>query len=100
MYLLIKKLNLDYNTNKTILNTTGVIKDLNDELIDFFRYVEYLNSKVAEESNGSLVRNIHKKVIEIKNNQDVEVAFMTLLERNKEKIKEGRQEEKLEIAKI
>ena len=30
--------------------------------------------------------------------QDVQVEFMTLLERDREKIEEGRQEEKLEIA--
>lgn len=79
------------------------MKDLNEELIDFLKYVEHLDSKTAEESKGSLVKNIHKKVIEVKNNANVEVEFMTLLERDREKIEEGRQEgrqeEKLEIAK-
>lgn len=83
------------------------MKDLNEELIDFLKYVEHSDSKTAEESKGSLVKNIHKKVIEVKNNANVEVEFMTLLERDREKIEEGRQEgrqdgrqeEKLEIAK-
>ena len=56
------------------------------------------------------MKNIHKKVIEVKNNPKVEVEFMTLLERDREKIeegiekgiekgrKEGKLEEKLEIA--
>ena len=45
---------------------------------------------------------IPKRVVEVKNNPKVEVEFMTLLERDREKIEEGRKEgkleEKLEIA--
>lgn len=47
------------------------MKDLNDELIDFLKYVEHSDSKTAEESKGTLVKNIHKKVIEVKNNPNV-----------------------------
>lgn len=90
------------DTNKIILNTTGVIKDLSDELIEFLKYVENSDDKTAEESTGTLVKNIHKRVKEIKNNPKVEVEFMTLLERDREKIEEGiekgREEQKLEIA--
>ena len=80
------------DTNKIILNTTGVIKDLNDEIIDFLKYVEQSDDKIAEESTGTLVKNIHKRVVEVKNNPKVEVEFMTLLERDREKLEEGRQE--------
>ena len=80
---------LDDDTNKIILNTTGVIKDLNDELIDFLKYVEHSDDATAKESTGTLVKNIHKRVIEVKNNPNVEVEFMTLLERDREKLEEG-----------
>ncbi|MPQ45065.1 Rpn family recombination-promoting nuclease/putative transposase [Clostridium tarantellae] len=80
------------DTNKIILNTTGVIKDLSDELIEFLKYIEHSDDKTAEESTGELVKNIHKRVIEVKNNPNVEVEFMTLLERDREKLEEGRAE--------
>ena len=78
--------------DKIILNTTGVIKDLNNEIIDFLKYVEHSDDKTAEESTGTLVKNIHKKVVEVKNNPKMEVEFMTLLERDREKLEEGREE--------
>ena len=101
---------LEDDTNKIILNTKGVMKDLNDEIIEFLKYVEHSDSEIAAKAKGDLVKNIHKKVIEVKNNPKVEVEFMTLLERDREKIeegiekgiekgrKEGKLEEKLEIA--
>ena len=91
------------DTHKIILNTKGIIKDLSDELIEFLKYVEHSDDKTAEEARGTLVKNIHKRVIEVKNNPKVEVEFMTLLERDREKLEqgreEGREEERLEIAK-
>ena len=83
---------LEDDTNKIILNTKGVMKDLNDEIIEFLKYVEHSDSEIAAKAKGDLVKNIHKKVIEVKNNPNVEVEFMTLLERDREKIEEGRQE--------
>ncbi len=97
---------LEDDTNKIILNTKGVMKDLNDEIIEFLKYVEHSDYEIAEKAKGNLVKNIHKKVIEVKNNPKVEVEFMTLLERDREKVEEGRQEgikegrqEGIEIAK-
>ena len=91
------------DTHKIILNTKGIMKDLSDELIEFLKYVEHSDDKTAEEARGTLVKNIHKRVIEVKNNPKVEVEFMTLLERDREKLEqgreEGREEERLEIAK-
>jgi hypothetical protein len=40
------------------------------------------------------VKSIHKRVQEVKNDISVEVEFMTLLERDREKIEEGRDEER------
>lgn len=95
------------DTNKIILNTKGIVNDLNEELIEFLNYIENSNDKIAEKSKGTLVKNVHKKVTKVKNDISVEVEFMTLLERDREKIEEGRAEgieegkieERLEIAK-
>ena len=38
------------------------------------------------------MKKIHQKVVEVKNNPNMEVEFMTLLERDREKIEEGRAE--------
>lgn len=83
---------LEDDTNKIILNTKGIMNDLSQELIEFLKYVEHSDDKIAEEATGTLVKNIHKRVIEVKNNPKVEVEFMTLLERDREKLEEGREE--------
>ena len=44
---------LQDDTNNIALNTRGVIKELSDELIEFLKYVEHSNDKIAEESRGT-----------------------------------------------
>ena len=83
---------LEDDINKIILNTKGIMKDLNDEIIEFLKYVEHSDSETADKAKGDLVKIIHNRVIEVKNNPKVEAQFMTLLERDREKIEEGRQE--------
>ena len=83
---------LEDDTNKIILNTKGVMNDLSEELIEFLNYVEHSDEKTAESAKGTLVKNIHKRVTKVKNDASVEVEFMTLLERDREKIEEGREE--------
>ena len=68
------------------------MKDLSDELIGFLEYMEHSDDKTAEKTKGTLVKNIHRRVIEVKSNPNVEVEFMTLLERDREKLEEGREE--------
>ena len=83
------------------------MKDLSDELIGFLEYVEHSDDKIAEKAKGTLVKNIHRRVIEVKSNPNVEVEFMTLLERDREKLEEGwaegreegKKEERINLAK-
>lgn len=79
------------------------MRDLSEELLEFLQYVETSTDDVVKNSKGKLVSNIHKRVKEVKNDNSVEVEFMTLLERDREKIEEGREEgreeERVEIAK-
>ena len=77
---------------KIIFNTKGIAKDLSEELLEFLTYVENSTDDVAKNAKGNLVRNIHKMVQEVKNDDSMEVEFMTLLERDREKIEEGREE--------
>lgn len=86
---------LEDDTNKIILNTKGIMNDLSEE---FLEYVEHSDDNTAEKAKGTLVKKIHKRVIEVKSDVSMEVEFMTLLERDREKIEEGRLEEKLDIA--
>ena len=94
---------LDDGINKIILNTKGNSSDLNNEIIEFLKYIEKTNDEFVKKSKGSLVKNIHKKVIKVKSSAEMEVEFMTLLERDREKLEEGREEgrkeERVEIAK-
>ena len=106
MIITLKELTLENEANKIVLNTKSVMKDLSDELIDFLNYVEHSDDKTANNSNGTLVKNIHKRVLEVKNDVRMEVEYMTLTERDRENreegrlegILEGKQEERINIA--
>ena len=65
------------------------MKDLDYELIEFLDYVEHSDKETAEKSKGAFVKKVHKRVTEVKNDSSMEVEFMTLLERDREKIEEG-----------
>lgn len=80
---------LDDGTKKIILNTKGILDDVDSEMHDFLRYIENTTDMAAETSSGNLVKHIHEKVKEVKNNKIVEVEYMTLLERDREKIEQG-----------
>ena len=82
---------LNDETQKIILNTKGIMKDLSEELLEFLAYVEDSTDDAAKGAKGDLVKSIHKRVQEVKNDISVEVEFMTLLERDREKIEEGRE---------
>lgn len=65
------------------------MKDLSEELIDFLEYIEHSDDKTANNSEGTLVKNVHRKVKEVKSDVELEVEYMTLLEREREKIEEA-----------
>ncbi|EHJ00361.1 Conserved hypothetical protein CHP01784 [Clostridium sp. DL-VIII] len=94
---------LNDEAQKIVLNTRGIMNDLSEELLEFLAYVEDSTDDTVHGAKGNLVKTIHKRVQEVKNDISVEVEFMTLLERDREKIEEGREEGKeekaLEIAK-
>ena len=83
---------LNDEAQKIILNTKGLTKDLSEELLEFLEYVENSTEDIAKSAKGNLVKSIHKRVQYVKNDISMEVEFMTLLERDREKIEEGREE--------
>ncbi|WP_238916920.1 Rpn family recombination-promoting nuclease/putative transposase [Clostridium sp. YIM B02555] len=89
---------LNDEAQKIILNTKGIMKDLSDELLEFLEYVEDSTDDRVKSVKGSFVKNVHKRVQEVKNDVLMEVEFMTLLERDREKIEEGEKKKALEIA--
>ncbi|AQS05527.1 putative transposase/invertase (TIGR01784 family) [Clostridium beijerinckii] len=80
---------LNDEAQKIILNSKGIMNDLSDELLEFLAYVEDSTDYKVKHAKGNLVKNIHRRVKEVKSDISVEVEFMTLLERDREKIEEG-----------
>ena len=80
---------LNDEAQKIILNTKGIMNDLSEELLEFLNYVEDSTDDIVKNFKGNLVKSIHKRVQEVKNDVSMEVEYMTLLERDREKIEEG-----------
>ena len=67
---------------------------------EFLAYIENSTDDFAELASSLLVKKIHKKVTEVKLNKDMEVEYMTLLQKYREYLEEGREEGTLLAAKI
>ena len=76
-------------TTKVFLNTRGALQDVDEEMMEFLKYIENSTDEVAKAAKSELVRIINQKVNMLKEDKKVEVEYMTLLERDKEKIQEG-----------
>ena len=82
-----RKIPLQDDSKKIILNTKGTMDDVSEELKDFLKYVEKSTADMASASNGSLTRHMHDIVESVKIERRVE--FMTLQEMIDEEKKEG-----------
>jgi len=80
------------------------MNDLSEELLEFLNYVEDSTDDKVKHVKGNLVKSIHRRVQEVKNDVLMEVEYMhllkeceaqlgtyKLLERDREKIEEGRE---------
>ena len=86
-------------TTKLFLNTKGTMGDVDEEMLEFLKYIEESTDEVASASKSELVKEINEKVKHLKEDKSMEVEYMTLLERDREKFEEGREEAKKEAAK-
>ena len=84
-----KELILDDEVTKVFLSTKGERDDVSETLKEFLKYVEHTTSGYAEKAKSQLVKRLQKKVDEVKHNPKLEVEWMTLLERDREKFEEG-----------
>jgi predicted transposase/invertase (TIGR01784 family) len=95
-----KNLLLGDETKKIFLNTKGKIGEVDSNLRDFLGYVEHSTQEYAETVTSDLVKAVHGKVTTVKENKDMEAAYMkTLLweqetrdEARQAGLQEGRQE--------
>lgn len=67
---------LNDEAQRIILNTKGFMNDLSEELLEFLRYVEDSTDDTVNNAQGNLVKKIHKRVKEVKN--DISVKYSVL----------------------
>ena len=86
-------------TEKIFLCTSGTINDVDEEMLEFLSYVENTTEQFAKRAKSRLVKEIHEKVNKVKHDNRMEVEYMTLLERDREKMEIGKKEGIKQIAK-
>lgn len=84
-----KELLLGDETVKIFLNTKGNTDDIDNEMKEFLFYVENTTDTYVNQATSPLIKEIHKKVMTVKESKDMEVEYMTLLQRDREKREEG-----------
>ena len=82
-------LTLGDETTKIFLNTKGNMHDVDPEMQEFLSYVENTTDDFALQARSPLIKEIHKKVIEVKESKEMEVEYMTLLQRDRENLELG-----------
>ncbi len=85
-------LSLGDESIKIFLNTRGTMDDVDEEMKEFLAYVEDTTDRFAARAKSPLIRQIHRKVVEVKHNPKMEVEYMTLMQRDRENIELGREE--------
>ena len=79
-------LSLGDEATKIFLNTKGTVNDVDQEMLDFLTYMENTADAFAAQATSPLVREIHKRVTEIKQNEDMADEYadfaMSLCERS------------------
>ena len=86
-------LTLQDESIKIFLNTKGNTDDVDEEMKEFLTYVENTTDAFAKKAKYPLVKELHKKVNKVKHNKEMEVEYMTLLQRDRENMEQG--EEKM-----
>ncbi len=59
------------------------------EMKEFLAYIENSTDTYAQQASSPLVKEIHKKVSEVKLNKDMEIQYMALLQRDMEIKEQG-----------
>ena len=64
-------LSLGDGATKIFLNTKGTVNDVDQEMLEFLSYAENTTDAIAAQAASPLVREIHKRVTEIKQDKDI-----------------------------
>jgi hypothetical protein len=75
-------------TTKIFINTKGTIDDIDAEMKEFLAYIEDTSDSFANTASD-WIKQIHKRVLEVKQSKEMEVEYMTLLLREREMKEEG-----------
>ena len=59
---------------------------------EFLTYIENTTDAFAAEAKNPLIKDIQRKVIQVKQSKEMEVEYMTLFQRDRENREEGREE--------
>ena len=79
-------------TTKIFLNTKGTVPDVDEDMQEFLSYVENTTDAFAKQALSPLIQEIHRRDKEVKESKEMEVEYMTLLQRDRENIELGREE--------
>lgn len=85
----IPSLLLGDEATKVFLNTRGTADDVDEEMKEFLAYIENTTDAFAGQAKSPLVKKIHEKVVSVKQSEEMEVEYMTLLQRDRENIEQG-----------
>ena len=89
---------LNDEVTKIFLNTKGTRDDIDADMKEFLTYIENTTDDFAKQSSSHLIREIQKRVNEIKQSKEMEAEYMTLLMRDRENLEQGRAEGRAEGA--
>ncbi len=89
---------LNDEVTKIFLNTKGTRDDIDADMKEFLTYIENTTDDFAKQSSSHLIREIQKRVNEIKQSKEMEAEYMTLLMRDRENLEQGRAEGRTEGA--
>ena len=78
-------------TTEVFLITKGEKDDVDAELKEFLSYIENSTDSCAQQASSPLVREIHKRVAEVKRNKDMEIQYMAFLQRDMENPEQERE---------
>lgn len=73
-----------------VILTDSVSENGDKDLEYFFDYIVNSTSAAAENTYSALVKMIHKRVREVKNNKNLKVEFLHLIEREREYFEAGK----------
>ena len=75
---------------KIILNTKGTNDDeVERSLVDFLHYVDHSSEENVPEDCDERLKHLHKKIYEIKSNEQMGVSYMKMEERDRLLVEKG-----------